>query len=85
MSLIERFFSRQDQKSATVARDRLKLVLATERTTNNFPFMEDLRRDMIGVMKKYLDVQDVSIKTEQDKDINLLEVEVSIGKDGDKR
>jgi len=85
MTLIEKLFGKKDPQSASVARDRLKLVLATERTTNNFPFMEDLRRDMIDVMKKYLDVQDVSIKTDQNQKIDLLEVEVSVGKDGDKK
>jgi len=81
MSIFEKWFGKKDS-SADRAKERLKLVLAHERTSTNFPFMDDLRRDMIAVIQKYLKVEDINIKTEQSRELNidLLEVEVSVGK-----
>ncbi len=81
MSIFEKWFGKKDN-SADRAKERLKLVLAHERTSTNFPFMDDLRRDMIAVIQKYLKVEDINIKTEQSRELNidLLEVEVSVGK-----
>ena len=83
MTLFEKWFGKKDETSANKARERLKLVLAHERTETNFPFMDDLRRDMIEVIQKYLKVEDINIKTDQSRELNLdvLEVEVSVGKD----
>jgi cell division topological specificity factor len=83
MTLFEKWFGKKEESSAIKAKERLKLVLAHERTNTNFPFMDDLRRDMIEVIQKYLKVEDISIKTEQSRELNLdmLEVEVSVGKD----
>ena len=83
MTLFEKWFGKKEETSANKARERLKLVLAHERTNTNFPFMDDLRRDMIEVIQKYLKVEDINIKTDQSRELNidLLEVEVSVGKD----
>jgi len=83
MTLFEKWFGKKEESSANKARERLKIVLAHERTNTNFPFMDDLRRDMIEVIQRYLKVEDISIKTDQSRELNidLLEVEVSVGKD----
>jgi len=83
MTLFEKWFGKKEETSANKARERLKIVLAHERTNTNFPFMDDLRRDMIEVIQKYLKVEDINIKTDQSRELNidLLEVEVSVGKD----
>ncbi|MBD3796092.1 MAG: cell division topological specificity factor MinE [Epsilonproteobacteria bacterium] len=83
MTLFEKWFGKKEESSANKARERLKLVLAHERTNTHFPFMDDLRRDMIEVIQKYLKVEDISIKTDRSRELNIdmLEVEVSVGKD----
>ncbi len=86
MNFLERFekwIGRKEERSAEKAKERLKLVLAHERTNTNFPFMDDLRRDIVEVIQKYLKVEDITIKTEQSRELNIdmLEVEVSVGKD----
>jgi len=83
MTLFEKWFGKKEESSANKARERLKIVLAHERTNTNFPFMDDLRRDMIEVIQRYLKVEDINIKTDQSRELNidLLEVEVSVGKD----
>jgi len=82
MNIFEKWFGEKEITSANKARERLQLVLAHERTSNSFPFMDDLRRDMIEVLQKYLKVEDINIKADNSKELNidLLEVEVSVGK-----
>jgi len=79
MSLIEKFFGKK-KASAESAKDRLKIMLAHERADNSFPFMDDLRKDLIEVIKKYTEVEDIHITTEKNRDIDLLEVEIVLGK-----
>jgi cell division topological specificity factor len=86
MNVIEIFFGfgrKKDDGTALKAKERLKLVLAHERPNTHFPFMDDLREDIIKVIQKYMKVEDITIKTDRSKnlDIDLLEVEVSLGKD----
>lgn len=66
--------------SADKAKDRLSIMLAHERAQNSFPFMEEMRNDIIEVIKKYTKVEQVSIKTEQNQNIDILEVEITLGK-----
>ena len=66
--------------SADKAKDRLSIMLSHERAQNSFPFMEDMRNDIIEVIKKYTKVEHVSIKTEQNQNIDILEVEIILGK-----
>lgn len=55
-------------------------MLAHERAQNSFPFMEEMRNDIIEVIKKYTKVENVSIKSEQNQNIDILEVEITLGK-----
>lgn len=79
MSLTNRFFGKQES-TATKARNRLSIMLAHERAENSFPFLEDMRNDIIAVIKKYTKVDNVSIRTEQNQNIDILEVEITLGK-----
>ena len=79
MSLAKRLFGSKES-SASKARDRLNIMLSHERASNSFPFLEDMRNDMIEVIKKYTAVENVSIKTEQNQNIDILEVEITLGK-----
>ena len=86
MNVVEIFFGfakKKDDGTASKAKERLKLVLAHERPNTHFPFMEELRADIIQVIQKYMKVEDITIKTDRSKDLDLdlLEVEVSLGKD----
>ena len=67
------------KKSASVAKDRLKLMLSHERVGCAIPYLDDLRNDIIEVIKEYTKVEDVKIKSENSKNINLLEVDIILG------
>ena len=66
----------KDESSASKAKDRLKMVLAHERASNTIPYMDDLRADLIAVIQKYTKVKDVTIKTSQNQNVDLLELDI---------
>ena len=55
-------------------------MLATERGSNALPHMEDTKREILEVIKKYTKVKEISIKTDNNQNIDLLEVEIILDK-----
>ena len=79
MTLFERIFGKKKDDSANVAKDRLKLMLAHERADCAIPYLDDLKNDLLAVVKKYTKDGDVSIKTEQNQNVDMLEIEIQLG------
>jgi len=65
--LINRLLGRH-QASATLARNRLQLVLAHDRTDLNPELLEQMRSDILQVVSRYVEIDvaggDVSLETE---------------------
>jgi len=68
------------KKSKDVAKDRLMMMLAYERANTKLDNLEDMKKDLIEVVKKYLNVKDIQIKTNSNQDIETLEVEIILNK-----
>lgn len=79
MSLIDKLFGKK-RSSASVAKDRLTIMLAHERVDCKLPYLDDLRNDLIEVIKKYTSVDDVKITSHNNQTIDMLEVEIVLGK-----
>ncbi len=79
MSLIEKLFGKK-KSTASVAKDRLTIMLAHERVNCKLPYLDDLRNDLIEVIKKYTSVDDVKITSHNNQTIDMLEVEIILGK-----
>ena len=66
------FFSKN--KSGNVARERLKLLLVSDRANCSPEIMEAIKNDIIKVISKYMDVDtealDIQITTTQSEDGN---------------
>ncbi len=80
MTMIEFFkqiFQRQP-KSASVAAERLRIILAHERRGVSAPLMEQMKEEIIQVISKFVDVdtQHIEVKFSDNADIELLEVTV---------
>lgn len=76
MSLFGMFGS--SQKSATNARERLKLVLSHERTAN-IPYLEDMQKEILQVVQKYTKSTDIHFSTNSNSHISTLEVQITLG------
>ncbi|MEZ7934409.1 MAG: cell division topological specificity factor MinE [Sulfurospirillum sp.] len=79
MSFFDNLFGR-NKPTADVAKNRLKIMLAHERASCKLPYMDDLRNDLIAVIRKYTKVEDVKITSQTNQNLELLEVEVILGK-----
>ncbi len=68
------------KKSKDVAKDRLMMMLAYERANTKIDNLDEMKKDLINVVKKYLNVKDIHIKTSSNQDIETLEVEILLQK-----
>jgi len=75
MSIFSNIFGKKSS-TAHVARDRLKLVLAHERASNALPYMEDMKAEIMEVIKKYTQVKDIHISSQNNQNIDVLEMEI---------
>lgn len=77
MSFLDRLFGRES--SATIAKNRLKLVLAHERSTN-LPYINEMKNEIIAVIKKYTNTNEnkINFKTDSNQNISMLEIEITL-------
>jgi cell division topological specificity factor len=79
MSLFDYFFSRKPP-TASVAKERLQILLAHERAGRTGPdFMPTLQKELIAVVRKYVEVRDDMIKISlagEGKSTSVLEINV---------
>ena len=73
------FFIGEKKKTASVAKERLQIIIARERNTANGPdFMPALHRELIAVISKYTRVDPDDIKISLDRQGNLEVLDVNI-------
>jgi cell division topological specificity factor len=79
MSLFSLIFG-EKPKSASVAKERLQLIIAHERTESNSApnFLPDLQRDLVQVISKYVNINADDIKVSLEKQGNYEVLEVNI-------
>ncbi|MEO1958678.1 MAG: cell division topological specificity factor MinE [Nautiliaceae bacterium] len=68
------------KKSKEVAKDRLMMMLAYERANTHIENLDEMKKELIEVVKKYIKVKDVVIKTSSNQEIETLEVEIILEK-----
>ncbi len=75
------FLLGEKKKSASVAKERLQIILAHERSGRNAAepdYLADLQRDLIAVISKYVKINPDDIKVQLDREENLEVLEVKI-------
>ncbi len=71
------------KKSASVAKDRLTIAIMSDRdSTSDLPFMDEMKAEIIAVVKKYVGVRAVEIKKEIEGDIEALAIDVELDRKG---
>ena len=75
--LLKQLFRRR-AKSADVAAERLKIILAHERRGVSAPLMEQMKEEIIQVISKFVDVDSghIEVRMTDEADIEMLEVTV---------
>lgn len=80
MSLFS-FLLGEKKKTAGVAKERLQIILAHERSGRNAAepdYLPDLQRDLVAVISKYIKIDPRDIKVNMDRQDNLEVLEVKI-------
>ncbi len=72
------WLNKKKKKSAAVAKDRLKIAIMSDRTGHDLPFMEDLKRDIIEVIKKYKEVSNIEIRKVSHQETDAIAIEVEL-------
>jgi cell division topological specificity factor len=75
------FLKRKPEPTATVAKERLRIIVAQERSTRGGPdYLPLLRSELLEVIRKYVSVDPdaVAINLERDGTHEVLELSVSL-------
>ena len=80
MSLLSLIFG-QKQKTASIAKERLQLIIARERGANSSPdFLPALQQELVAVISKYVRVnpEDIKVQLEKQDNCEILEVNITL-------
>ncbi|MDD2358650.1 MAG: cell division topological specificity factor MinE [Thiovulaceae bacterium] len=69
------------KSSASTAKDRLTIAIMSDRDNNsNYPFMAQMKAEIIEVVKKYIGVKTINITKDVEGDFEALSIEVQLDK-----
>ena len=82
MSLLSLFLG-EKKTSATVARERLQIILAHERTGRSAEipdYLPALQRELVAVISKYIKINpdDIKVNLERQDNFDVLEVKIEL-------
>ena len=84
MSIFDIFFAKKPP-TASIAKERLQIVLAHERVNRSGPdFLPLLQRDLLDVVRKYIEVDEDVMKVQLGKQEGTSVLEINIEVDGAK-
>ena len=76
------FFLGEKKKTASVAKERLQLILAHERNGRSASpsYLADLQRELVAVISKYVSINpdDIKVNLERQDDLEVLEVKIEL-------
>jgi cell division topological specificity factor len=85
MGLLD-YFRSSRQSSAAVAKERLQILVAHERSERTKPdYLVALQRDLLEVIRKYVNVDPdaITVNMEQDEKREVLELNIILPEDGE--
>ncbi|MDR9454808.1 MAG: cell division topological specificity factor MinE [Spiribacter sp.] len=83
MGFLDHFRS-EKKRSASLAKERLQVIVARERTHRGGPdYLPALQQDILEVIRRYIAVEDdaVRIQVEREGDCEVLELNVTLPED----
>lgn len=81
MSILS-FLLGENKKTASLAKERLQLIIAHERSNHHTSanYLPALQRELLAVISKYVKIahEDIKVKLEQQDNLEVLEVKIEI-------
>ena len=87
MSLLDYFRSTKPPSSASIAKERLQILVAHERTSRHQPlYLPQLQKEILAVIQKYVQVDNdaISVNFEQDENQEILELNIILPDESEK-
>jgi len=87
MSLLD-YFRSSKPSSASVAKERLQILVAHERASRNQPsYLPKLQQELLAVVRKYVKVEQdaISVNFEQDENQEVLELNIVLPDEANKK
>jgi cell division topological specificity factor len=82
MASLLSFLLGENRKSASIAKERLQIILAHERTGRRHEpdYLPSLQKDLIAVILKYIriDPNDIRVNLERQENLDVLEVKIEL-------
>ena len=81
MSLLS-FFLGEKKSTASVAKERLQIILAHERSgRSRADYLPALQRELLAVISKYVSVtqEDIKVNLERTDNLDVLQVKIELG------
>jgi cell division topological specificity factor len=77
------FLLGENKKTASVAKERLQIILAHERSGRNKgqpDYLPALQRELVAVISKYIKIgsQDIKVNVERQDNLEVLEVKIEL-------
>ncbi|MDI4633738.1 cell division topological specificity factor MinE [Pelomonas sp. V22] len=76
------FFLGEKKNTASVAKERLQLILAHERNgrSSSPDYLPQLQRELVAVISKYVSINpnDIKVHMERQDDLDVLEVKIEL-------
>ncbi len=86
MSLLDFFLRPRKENTAKVAKERLQIIVAHERSTRGGPdYLPQLKQDLLDVIRKYVAISPDQVTVQLDKKDDLSVLELNIMLNGDKK
>lgn len=83
MTLLDSFLGREKIKPAHVAKERLQIILALQRSNGSSispNYLSDLQDELVAVVSKYVkvDLSNITVAIERQDGLEILEVKVEL-------
>lgn len=81
MGIFDYFKSKSEPSSASVAKDRLQIIVAHERTKRQQPdYLPQMQQEILDVIRKYVQIgdEDVQIQLDNTDACSVLELNVTL-------
>lgn len=75
------YFTRSKSQAASIAKERLQIIVAHERSKRDQPeYLEALQKDIMAVVRKYVDIDtdSIDVQLEKNGDCAVLELNVTL-------
>ena len=84
MSLLDFFMRPRKENTAKMAKERLQIIVAHERSTRGGPdYLPQLKQDLLDVIRKYVAISPEQVTVQLDKKDDLSVLELNIMLNGD--